>query len=83
MEESTVEIRGDAWRLNDVRAEIDWCKSRAWKAATFLDAGQHAHCLICSWSIMPSDDPTVGQGYVSGPHSWLCGVCYGKFVAPA
>lgn len=81
MEEETVQIRDVAWKLGDIREEIDWCRSRSWELETFDGVGQHMHCVICWWTIMPSCDPEIGRGYRSGPNSWLCQVCFSKFIA--
>ena len=83
MEELTVEIRGENWKLADIREDIDWCKSRTWRLEVYDEVGEHTHCLIFSWTLMPSADLEVGRGYRSGPNSWLCSECHGKFIATA
>jgi len=83
VEEETVLIRGETWKLDDIREEVAWCRNRAWEFATYSNAGEHSHCSICSWTLMPSPVSAKGQGYRSGPNTWLCQDCYAQFVATA
>lgn len=81
--ESSVIIHGDTWKLADIADEVAWCKEQLWAPSAYAKIGDHGHCSICWWTLAISDDPSVGQGYVTGSKNriWLCSECYGKFIA--
>ena len=81
--EDSVAIHGNTWKLADIAEDVALCKGLSWQPSHYTKAGDHSHCAICWWSLTVSDDPTIGQGYVSGTNHliWLCSECYGKFIA--
>jgi hypothetical protein len=83
MEEHTVEIHGDIWKIADIQDDIAWCKEQTWTPSTYSKDGDHDHCSICWWALTVSDDPNVGRGYITGKKRWLCSECYDKFIKKA
>ena len=82
MDEITVVIHGDTWKLVDIQEDIDWCKAQDWSSATYTRNGDHHHCSICWWTLNVSADPAIGNGYVTGTNSrvWLCTECFDQFI---
>jgi hypothetical protein len=82
MQESVV-IHGNTWKLADISEDIAWCKGLSWQSSRYIKIGDHNHCSICWWTMMVSDDPSVGQGHVADINHfiWLCSECYDKFIA--
>ena len=82
MKDSVV-IHGDTWQLADIAEDVAWRKEQPWQPSPYTKTGDHHHCSVCWWTLEVSDDPAVGQGYVTGANHqiWLCSECHDKFVA--
>lgn len=76
-------IHGEAWKVDDIAKEVAWCRSVEWVLSSYANGDDHGHCSICWWTLAVSDDPEVGEGFVSGRHRWLCKECHEKFVGNA
>lgn len=76
-------IRGKEWKVDDIADDVAWCRSQEWALSRYTKVGDHGHCSICWWTLSVSDDPGVGEGYLSGRQRWLCKECYVQFIANA
>jgi hypothetical protein len=95
VESSTVLIRGDAWKIEDIREEVEWCRNQSgwthgkWTPWPSSPDGSkrrsqihdHGHCLVCWWTLSSTEDPETGMGWTYNSKQWLCNECYSKFVA--
>lgn len=86
MENETVIIHGDKWKLVDIIDEIEFCRKQNWVSRVWTSSmayGKtvtHDHCSICWWTLGNSNKVEENTGYFNGKRLWLCSECYEKFI---
>ena len=75
-----IKIHGEEWKVADIQDNVDWTRQHEWHFKEYDNPEDHAHCLICYWTIFASRNREESTGYFYGGSTWLCNECYSKFV---